>query len=237
MLIVKKLSKSLENNKILDNINFELKDKQITALLGVNGAGKTTLMRCLAGVYEPDKGSVRFDNFSVKDNRKEYLQNIAYVPELGGLYLDMTVFEYLTFIAMLNGGCDKKMFVQTIKNLELESVIAKKCAALSKGYKKRTALAAALLKQPKLLILDEPTEGLDPKQKIALRKLLKKYAENNTILISTHIMEEVSALASHIILINKGQIICDAPESEIRKVVPDGNFESLFSSLDGDRKW
>ncbi len=235
MLKVRGLYKSLENNKILHDITFSLQKNQITALLGVNGAGKTTLMRCIAGVYEPDAGSVCFAGTSIKKDRKKYLQNIAYVPEWGGLYPDMTVFEYLIFIAKLNGGCDKKLLAETISALELESVIDKKCAALSKGYKKRTALAAALLKKPKLLILDEPTEGLDPKQKIVLRKLLKKYAENNAILISTHIMEEVSALASHILIINKGQIICDAPLSDVEKTIPDGNFELLFYNLDGDK--
>ncbi len=237
MLVVKNLAKILGGKQILHNINFCLKKGEIIALLGPNGSGKTTLMRCIIGFYELDNGEVSFSKNTIVNNRKKFLENVAYVPEVGGIYPEMTVFEYLYFMAKLR-NVDNKTFIANIRYLtqalELESVINQKCEILSKGYKKRTALAGAMIAYPKLLILDEPTEGLDPKQKQHLRGFLKNYGKDNIVLISTHIMEEVEALADRVLMINEGKLICDTTPSEMKRVCAENSIEKSFCTMVGD---
>ena len=234
MLVVKNLAKILGGRQILHNINFCLKKGEIIALLGPNGAGKTTLMRCLVGFYNLDEGSVSLDDKTIADGRDEFLKNMAYVPEVGGIYPEMSVFEYLAFMAQLK-NVDAESFAKNIKYLtaalELESVINQKCETLSKGYKKRTALAGAMIARPKFLILDEPTEGLDPKQKQHLREFLKSYGKNNIVLISTHIMEEVEALADRVLMIKNGRLICDTTPDDMKKVSAQSSIENSFCTM------
>ena len=236
MFIVKNVSKSLGNKEILHNINFCLKKGQITALVGPNGAGKTTLMRCMIGFYGLSSGEVVFDNKQFLNNREKFLQDIAYVPEIGGLYPDMTVFEYLQFMASIK-GIVKDNFVKSLKKiveaLELGGVINQKCDTLSKGYKRRVAIAGAMLSNPKMLILDEPTEGLDPQQKQHLRAFLQEYGKKNIVLISTHIMEEVEAMADRILMIKNGKLVCDTTPDELKKATSGGNIEHSFYTIIG----
>ena len=237
MLVVKNVVKTLGNREILHNVNFCLKKGQVVALVGPNGAGKTTLMRMISGFYKQETGEILLDGISVENNRIEFLKNIAYVPENGGIYPDMSVFEFLRFMAGVkhldNADFDKNVKV-VIKNLELESVINQKCETLSKGYKRRVAIAGGMLSCPKILILDEPTEGLDPQQKLRLRQVLKDYAKTNTILISTHIMEEVEALADRILIIKNGKLVCDSTPDDLKKNTSQNRIEESFYTLVND---
>lgn len=237
MLVVKNVSKILGGKTILHHINFCLKKGEIIALVGPNGAGKTTLMRCLTGFYEPDEGTVSFNNKQLNENRKEFLKGMAYVPETGGLYPEMTVFEYLRFMASLRHIIKKEFdgnIGNLVKALDLESVINQKCDTLSKGYKRRAAIAGALLSEPGLLILDEPTEGLDPKQKQQLRDFLRAYGKKNIILISTHIMEEVDMLADRVLLIKDGKLVCDTTPEDLKKITPQNSIENSFCTIVGN---
>ena len=234
MLVVKNVSKILGRKQILHNINFCLKKGDIVALLGPNGSGKTTLMRCIVGFYELDDGQILFDGEKVKNERCNFLTNIAYVPETGGVYPEMSVYEYLIFMANMKHLSKqnlKMVLGNIIKSLGLESVINQKCDTLSKGFKRRTALAAALLTKPKLLILDEPTEGLDPKQKQSVRTILKEYGKTNIVLISTHVMEEVEALANRVLMIKNGALICDTTPDELKKITEGMSIENTFCKI------
>ena len=234
MLIVRDISKRLGNKQILEKISFCLLKGEIAALLGPNGAGKTTLMRCLSGFYQLDEGSVSLDNLSVVQNRKAFLQKIAYVPEFGGLYMEMTVYEYLLFMAAIKHLSKNKISEKLrilVKELDLANVLEQKCETLSKGYKRRVALAGALLSEPEFLILDEPTEGLDPLQKEQLRLFLKEYAQNHIVLISTHIMEEVEAMAQRVLMLLKGKLVCDSTPQELKNNTSKTDMENTFRAI------
>lgn len=235
MFIVKNLSKNLGGRPIVQNINFCLKQGEIIALVGPNGAGKTTLMRCLAGVYDLDGGAVSVDDITLEDNREEYLKKLSYVPETGGLYPEMTVYEYLRFMAALKGldSAERDKQIKRLSDeLELDSVLAQKCETLSKGYKRRAAVAGAMISNPPMLILDEPTEGLDPQQKQHFRKLLSAYAAaGNIVLISTHIMEEVEALAQRVLMMKDGRLVCDTTQEDLKKATLGENMEESFCTI------
>ena len=207
---------------------------QILVLVGPNGAGKTTLMRLMTGFYEPDCGAVELNGYDVNRKRLEALSRVAYVPESGALYPEMTVYEYLRFMAGLR-RISHQDFVDNLvslsKQLELDEVINRKCETLSKGYKRRIGIAGALLHRPKILILDEPTEGLDPNQKFSIRSFIKQYGERNIVIISTHIMEEVEAMANRVILLHRGKLIRDTTPQELKKITPDNDIEAAFRAI------
>ena len=236
MFVVKNVIKTLGNKEILHGINFCLKKGQVVALVGPNGAGKTTLMRLLSGFYEQESGEISYNNLTIRDNRIEYLKNVAYVPEYGGIYPDMTVFEFLKFMADVRHvdsvTFDKNVKV-VIRNLELDKVINQKCETLSKGFKRRVAIAGAMLFNPKVLILDEPTEGLDPQQKLKLRKVLQEYGKENILLISTHIMEEVEAMATRVLMIKNGKLVCDSTPDDLKKISDKNRIEESFQTILG----
>lgn len=235
MFIVKNLSKNLGGRPIIQNINFCLKKGEIIGLVGKNGAGKTTLMRCLTGSYEIDDGEVKYNNLSLAADRKAFLKGLSYVPEAGGLYPEMTVYDYLRFRAALKDVDSAKTNTQIKRlsaELELDSVLAQKCETLSKGYKRRVAVAGAMISDPKVLILDEPTEGLDPQQKKHFRKFLSAYAAaGNIVLISTHIMEEVEALAQRVLMMKDGRLVCDTTQEDLKKATLGENMEESFCTI------
>ena len=213
------ITKTYGNQKALDAVSFTIKTGEIVGFLGPNGAGKSTMMKIISGFISQNSGDIFVNNLNTKTNIKEIKQQIGYLPEHNPLYLDMFVKEYLNFVAKLYSAENYKLRVsEIIKQTGLTSEQNKKIGALSKGYRQRTGLAAALIHNPEVLILDEPTSGLDPNQIIEIRKLIKDVGKEKTVMLSTHIMQEVEAVCDRVIIINKGQIIADKPVAEISKL-------------------
>lgn len=237
MLVVKKISKSFGNIIAVNSVNFCLK-KGVTALLGPNGAGKTTLLRMLSGYYVPDEGEILVNGNSLENDRLNALKSFAYVPENGALYPEMTVAEYVRFMANIYHLSEENFvdnLASLIKELQLEKVINRQCEKLSKGFKRRVALAGALVHRPQILILDEPTEGLDPNQKFLIRDFLRNYGKLHTVLISTHVMEEVEAFADRVLLLNHGKLICDTTPDGLKSLTPANDIEAAFRAMTFDK--
>ena len=238
MLIVKNISKSFGKIKAVNNVSFFLQKGEVAALLGPNGAGKTTLLRLLSGYYSPDQGEISIESFKFEEERLKALASFAYVPENGALYPEMSVVEYIRFMAnihQLSAVDFVDNLASLVQELQLEKVINQRCDTLSKGFKRRVALAGALVHRPKVLLLDEPTEGLDPNQKFMIRDFLKDYGRQHTVLISTHIMEDVEAFADRILLLNHGKLICDTTPVGLKSLTPTNDIEAAFRAITSDR--
>jgi ABC-2 type transport system ATP-binding protein len=205
---VSNLSKNYGNQKALDNISFSVKKGEIIGFLGPNGAGKSTLMKILTTYIKADAGSASVNNFDVIINPAQVQKSVGYLPEHNPLYLDLYVREYLEFNADVY-KVDKKRIEEVIVLTGLSSESHKKIGQLSKGFRQRVGLANALLHDPDVLILDEPTTGLDPNQLLEIRNVIKNVGKNKTVFLSTHIMQEVEAICDRVIIINKGQIVAD----------------------------
>ena len=205
---VKNLSKKYGNQTALDQVSFSVKKGEIVGFLGPNGAGKSTLMKILTTYIASDSGSAVVNGFDVVQNPKSVQRVVGYLPEHNPLYLDLYVREYLAFNADLY-KVSKSKIDEMIVLTGLESESHKKIGQLSKGYRQRVGLANALLHNPDVLILDEPTTGLDPNQLSAIRQVIKNAGENKTVFLSTHIMQEVEAICDRVIIINKGKIVAD----------------------------
>ncbi len=239
MIVAENLCKDYGNKHAVNNVNFCISKGEIVSLLGPNGAGKTTLMRLLTGYIEPTSGEVRIFDQDLKTQRLECLRRIGYVPESGFLYNEMSVCDFLHYTARLRGMTEEAYqgnLRLTVDNLELREVINQKIETLSKGFKRRTGLAAALIHNPDILILDEPTEGLDPNQKVSLRNFLRHYGRNKIIIISTHIMEEVEAMADRVILLNHGKLVKDTTPAELKELFPEHNIETAFYKITSEAK-
>ncbi|GAB5523296.1 MAG: gliding motility-associated ABC transporter ATP-binding subunit GldA [Roseivirga sp.] len=209
---VSQLTKIYGKQKAVNNISFDVRPGDILGFLGPNGAGKSTTMKIATGYIPPSSGEVKVAGFDVVKEAKSVRQNIGYLPEHNPLYLDMYVHEYLGFIASLHGikGSRKKERVAEMISLcGLTVEQNKQIAMLSKGYRQRVGLAQALIHDPKVLILDEPTTGLDPNQLAEIRKLIKEISKDKTVILSTHIMQEVKALCNRVIIINRGEIVAN----------------------------
>jgi len=211
---VNNLSKSYTDLKALDHVDFSIKKGEIVGFLGPNGAGKSTLMKILTGFIKEFEGEVFINEKSVSDFPIATKKNIGYLPERNPLYSEMYVREYLDFHALIY-QVKKEAIERIIKEVGLSSHASKKVKELSKGYRQRLGLATALLHEPDVLILDEPTTGLDPNQLAEIRSLIKKVGENKTVLFSTHIMQEVEAVCDRVIIINKGKIVTDQSLSDL----------------------
>ncbi len=234
MITVKNLCKDFNNIKALNNINFTVRRGEIVALLGPNGAGKSTLMRLLSGYIDPTAGEIEIFKQKYDSNRRQILSELGYVPESAPLYSEMTVFEFLKFMAAARGLSSAetgKRIAELTRQFELDNVLTQKCETLSKGFKRRVAVAGTLTSSPRILILDEPTEGLDPNQKFVLRQFLKDYARKNIVIISTHIMEEVTALASRVLLLNRGKLVKDTTATLLSELSPDNSLETAFRRI------
>jgi len=208
---VKNISKLYGAQKALDNISFEIKEGEIVGLLGPNGAGKSTMMKIITCFIPPTSGEVFVNDFDIYEQAIEVKKRIGYLPENNPLYPEMYVKEYLKFVAGIH-KLGKNTFSQIDKMVEicgLEIEYKKKIGALSKGYRQRVGLAQALIHNPDVLILDEPTSGLDPNQLLEIRSLIKNIGKDKTIMLSTHIMQEVEAICDRSIIINKGKIVAD----------------------------
>lgn len=207
---VQKITKMYGAQKALDEVSFSIKENEIAGFLGPNGAGKSTMMRILTTYLNATSGTATVNGNDVHSQAREVQKSIGYLPENNPLYPEMYVREYLKFSAQIFKIQDASNRIDAvIEETGLTSHLGKKIQELSKGYKQRVGLANALLHEPKVLILDEPTTGLDPNQLVEIRQLIKKVGENTTILLSTHIMQEVEAMCDRVIIINKGKIIAD----------------------------
>ena len=205
---VNNISKSYGSQKALDNISFSIKKGEIVGFLGPNGAGKSTLMKILTTYINADEGSAMVNGHDVNTNQKAVQLSIGYLPEHNPLYLDLYVREYLAFNADVYKVAKSRIEeVITLTGLSTES--HKKIGQLSKGYRQRVGLANALLHNPDVLILDEPTTGLDPNQLIEIRNVIKNVGKDKTVFLSTHIMQEVEAICDRVIIINNGKIVAD----------------------------
>ena len=229
-VIVKNIYKSYDNIKALDNISFELKKGDIVGFLGPNGAGKSTLMKILTSYVKEDSGSVIICDINKNDNSIFTKSKIGYLSENNPLYKDMFVQEYLFFISDLLKIENKKDRINYLLNrVGLENVKNQKIADLSKGFKQRVGIAAALVHDPEIILLDEPTTGLDPNQLIEIRNLIKEIGKEKIILLSTHIMEEIPKICNRVLVINKGKLVDNKPIDEIKKA--NTNFEEYFYKL------
>lgn len=220
---IKHLKKSYGSQTVLDDINFSIKDGEIVAFLGENGAGKSTTMKIINGYLSKDSGEVKVCGYDVDTDLEKVHSLIGYLPEHNPIYPDMYVREYLMFIAGLYKVEDKKARVdEMIAKTGLTKESHKRIGMLSKGYRQRVGLAAALIPNPKVLILDEPTTGLDPNQIIEVRDLIKEVGKEKTVMLSTHLMQEVSAICDRVIIIKNGKIVANEAESEIVSATSDG---------------
>ena len=205
---VNNISKSYGNQKALDNISFSVKKGEIVGFLGPNGAGKSTLMKILTTYINADEGDAKVNNFDVLKQQKQVQQSVGYLPEHNPLYLDLYVREYLEFNADVYKVA-KSRIEEVINLTGLSSESHKKISQLSKGFRQRVGLANALLHNPAILILDEPTTGLDPNQLMEIRNVIKNVGKDKTVFLSTHIMQEVEAICDRVIIINNGKIVAD----------------------------
>ena len=213
---VKNITKLYSTQKALNAISFTIKKGEIVGFLGPNGAGKSTLMKIITGYISASEGIALVNDFDVNTHKIEAQQSIGYLPEHNPLYLEMYVKEYLQFNAAIH-KISKNEVENIINKVGLKPEAHKKISQLSKGYRQRVGLASALLHNPEVLILDEPTTGLDPNQLVEIRNLIKEVGKDKTVLFSTHIMQEVEAICDRVILINKGEIVADKNLNELKK--------------------
>jgi ABC-2 type transport system ATP-binding protein len=214
---VKNLTKIYGKQKAIDAISFTVDKAEIVGFLGPNGAGKSTTMKIITGYLEQDKGDAMVCGISVKDHPLEIKKKIGYLPEGNPLYPDMYVKEYLDFVADVHGIKNKKQKISEVTGMvSLESESSKKIGQLSKGFKQRVGLAAALIHDPEVLVLDEPTTGLDPNQILEIRDLIKKLGGHKTVLFSSHILQEVEAICDRVLIIDKGKLVIDSKLSSLR---------------------
>lgn len=222
MITVKNVCKKYGSFVAVDNISFEINDGEIIGLLGPNGAGKSTTMNMLTGFIEPTSGEILINGFNISKKSKKAKANIGYMPENVPLYKDLTVKEFINYMAELKyvkGKNKKNMVSDIMAKTNLTDVQNKLIKNLSRGYKQRVSMAGALVGSPKILILDEPTVGLDPKQITEIRDLIKSLAKDHTIIISSHILSEISQMCKKVIILNKGKLIAiDTPENLENKV-------------------
>lgn len=214
-IVVENVSKSFGTQRALDNVSFAVDKGEIVGFLGPNGAGKSTLMKILTTYHEADSGRAEVDSYDVLTQKMQVRRHIGYLPEHNPLYLDMYVKEYLGFNAEIYGAAPARI-LEVIEQTGLGPESHKQIGQLSKGYRQRVGLAAAILHDPDVLILDEPTTGLDPNQLLEVRKLIRSIGEAKTILLSTHIMKEVEAVCDRVVIIDKGKVVADKRLDELR---------------------
>jgi ABC-2 type transport system ATP-binding protein len=238
------LTKIYGYQKAVDNISFDVKTGEILGFLGPNGAGKTTTMKAITCYLTPDGGDIKIGGASILQNPENIKKHIGYLPENNPLYADMAVIDYLRFVAELQNIPPDKIrnrIWEMIQICGLKGEKHKKIRELSKGYKQRVGLAQAMIHDPKILILDEPTTGLDPNQIVEIRELIRKIGREKTVILSSHILAEVEATCDRIIIINKGKIVADGSSEELRRQakgdeiikiqILDGEVNDIFNSL------
>lgn len=238
MIEVKNLVKKYGEHIAVDDLSFTVEKGQIYGFLGPNGAGKTTTMNIMTGYIAATQGEVIINGHDIYDEPEEAKKCIGYLPEIPPLYTDMKVYEYLLFCAELKGIAKDKRIEQmeeVIKLTKLEEVEGRLIKNISKGYKQRVGLAQALLGFPEIIILDEPTVGLDPKQIIEIRDLIKSLSQSHTVILSSHILQEVSAVCDHIMIINHGKLIASDTPDNLSKLMSVSNLLEVQAKGDQDK--
>ena len=218
MISVSNLSKNYGNVKAVDSISFDLKDGEVVGFLGANGAGKTTTLKMITGYLVPTNGEIKVNGLDIVDNTSEIQEMIGYLPELNPLYTEMRVYDYLEFLGSIRNikGSDfKQALSRVVDECGLSGVVHKVIADCSKGYKQRIGLAAAMIHDPKILILDEPVTGLDPNQIVEIRSLIKSLGKEKLVFMSSHILQEIQATVDKIIIIDKGKIVANGTNEEL----------------------
>ena len=230
MILVDNITKTYGTQKALDGVSFSVQRGEVLGLLGPNGAGKSTLMKILTGYLAPTSGMAVVNGFDMSQQSLEARRTIGYLPENNPLYPDLYVREFLQFMGGLHklGRKLNKRIDEVIESTGITAEQHKKIGQLSKGYRQRVGLAQALLHEPPVLILDEPTTGLDPNQIIEIRQLISGLGRERTVLFSTHIMQEVEAVCNRIVIIHQGKLVTDRPLS---KVASNASVEKLFHEL------
>ena len=243
-IVVENLTKRYGVQKAVDNISFKVKTGEVLGFLGPNGAGKTTTMRSITTFLQADEGEIYVGNYSVNKEPEKIRKSIGYLPEENPLYEEMPVLDYLRFVANVHqipkNQVDDKI-INVINTCGLEKEKHKKIGELSKGYKQRVGLAQALIHGPEVLILDEPTVGLDPNQIKEIRELIKHIGKEKTVILSSHILAEVEATCDRILIINKGKIVADGSTEELRKqaqgkelvkvAIEEGKLNTIYEGL------
>ncbi|WP_205503930.1 gliding motility-associated ABC transporter ATP-binding subunit GldA [Rufibacter psychrotolerans] len=218
-IVIKDLTKLYGPQAAVDHVSFTVGTGEIVGFLGPNGAGKSTTMKIATCYLPPSSGTVLVNGHDVLEEPREVRRQVGYLPEHNPLYLDMYVREYLHFVGKLHGLSGSQVSARTEEMIALCGLTRekhKKIGALSKGYRQRVGLAQALIHDPQVLILDEPTTGLDPNQIVEIRQLIKEVGQQKTVLFSTHIMQEVSALCDRVLIINQGKLVADSPVTELK---------------------
>jgi ABC-2 type transport system ATP-binding protein len=219
-IVVEKLTKKYGSQRAVDNISFEVNTGEILGFLGPNGAGKTTTMKIITCFMAPNDGDVKVNGISIHEDPDKIKTKIGYLPEHNPLYHDMQIVDYLQFVAELQSVPKDRIaqrITEMIKVCGLNAEKHKKIGELSKGYRQRVGLAQAMIHDPEILILDEPTTGLDPNQIVEIRKLIRELGKEKTVILSTHILPEVEATCDRILIINNGQIVADGSAETLRK--------------------
>ena len=236
MIEIKNLTKCYGPKKAVDNISFTVEKGEIVGFLGPNGAGKSTTMNVITGYISLNGGSVSVNGFDIEKNPKECKKQIGYLPEHPPLYMDMTVLEYLEFVYELKGVKEnKRKHIDSVLNLvKIENVKNRVIKNLSKGYKQRVGIAQALIGNPPILILDEPTVGLDPNQIIEIRNVIRELGKDRTVILSSHILAEISTICEKIIIINEGKLMAVGTKDELSNTLSKQN--KLDIRVVGDKK-
>lgn len=233
MIEIKNLHKKYDDITVVDNLSLSVDTGEVLGFLGPNGAGKSTTMKMVTGFISPTSGEINVKGLSVKDHVYEIKKYIGYLPEGAPQYGEMTAYDFLLFIAKIRGiekNNIKNAIESVIENLSLHDVIHKRIEHLSKGFKRRVGIAQAIIHDPEILIMDEPTDGLDPNQKYDVRELIKKISKNKTIVISTHILEEVEAVCTRAAIIAKGKLLFDDTPSKLQSS-SNGSLDDTFRKI------
>lgn len=241
---VQNLVKTYDTQRAVDDISFEVKSGEILGFLGPNGAGKTTTMKIITCYMAPSDGDVKIGSYSIRDDQEKIKRSIGYLPEHNPLYLDMPVMEYLGFAAAIQGVPKSEIngrIREMVRLCGLDKEKHKKIGELSKGYRQRVGLAQAMIHDPAVLILDEPTTGLDPNQIVEIRELIRTVGQAKTVILSTHILPEVEATCDRIIIINDGQLAAQGTPRDLRQQmsgqeisrvkIEDGSHDDIFAAL------
>lgn len=233
---VKGVTKNFGDLTAVDNLSFAIRKGEVAGFLGPNGSGKTTTMRMLTSYYSPDRGSITINGVDTQSDDIQTRASIGYLPENNPLYEDMLVSEYLSFVAELRGlsGSERKENLdQTVEETGLENVYYRPIHELSKGYHQRVGLAQAILHRPSILVLDEPTEGLDPNQRITIRDLIRHLGGERTVLLSTHVMQEVENTCERVLVISQGNLVANSPVEDLLRQALE--HRSIYFEVDGDQ--